>query len=89
MVKIFQVSIRDKKVCNYPFGGSLTMTSNYYPSGITDNSITNNLPIMVVAHSILQVAKKYPNADMIVELESKEVVIMDSVKIVCPVKHDE
>lgn len=81
MVKVFQLGFPVTRPNPYTFtSGSQSATySNYsYPDGDTS--------IIVIANTIKEVAEKYPNANHIMEIEAKDVVILDSVKIVCPVR---
>jgi hypothetical protein len=83
MVKAFQVAFSEDKTI-YTFGYSNTPSITSY--GSYSNNIKDDRPIMVIANNIKEVADKYPNAVTIMEHDMKEVVILDSVKIVCPVR---
>ena len=64
--------------------------SRSYSIGVMGGSVTygsqpqDNRPIIVVANSIKDVAERYPTASQIVEIDAKEVVILE--KVICPVK---
>lgn len=79
MVKVFQIELPVKKPNPYTFGSSQTISSGY--SVIEEEGST-----LVIANTIKEVADKYPNAITIMEIRSKNVDILDNVKIVCPVK---
>lgn len=82
MVKVFMVYSRPKtKSFVY---GSISVSS----STTTFQNPTNDASIVVVANNIAEVANKYPDAESIDEYIAKDVIILDSVKVVCPVKHD-
>lgn len=81
MTKAFTVTFTSERPSNnFGFYSQTISVSSGY-----GNNCTDDRPILVVANNIKEVALAYPNAESIVELLIKEVKILDSVRITCPV----
>jgi NADH:ubiquinone oxidoreductase subunit len=78
MVKAFLVTFEEEKC------GSNFYTNNF--SSSVPYQTRDNRPIIVIANNIKEVSDVYPNAHTIMEWSVKEVKILDSVRIKCPVK---
>jgi hypothetical protein len=80
MVKAFLVTFEEEK----PMYGSNFFTNSISSSYSTQ--VHDDRPIIVIANNIKEVSDVYPNAHTIMEWSAKEVKILDSVRIRCPVK---
>jgi hypothetical protein len=76
MVKAFMVKFKKKAYSADVFGYTTTVSS---PTLFEDNRGT-----IAIANNIKDVAERFPDAESINELISKDVVILE--KIICPVK---
>jgi len=88
MVKVFQVELSEDRPI-YPWYTNVQQAVTSSSSYGYNNVVKDSRPIMVVANDIKEVANAYPKAATIIDIDAKEVVILDSVKIICPVKHHE